>query len=236
MFESGLVQSVQQEGCPQQLVLPFSQVMMSAALFQPDCPQRVLLLGLGAGSIVHFIHHHWQTPTLDALDYDEQVLGLAKTHFHLPPAKPGWRYLQADAQTFLAQAPEAQYDWVMVDLFDAQGMSALLWQPLFYQHCLKVLDAQGMLVMNLMVSVGAHPVPPSVVEAKLTGLIQTIRAAFSRCTFCVDVPGYENLILVAFKAGPPADLNLERVAQRARELSPPWGFDLSSIWARWVRV
>src|SRR3569623_1391487 len=68
---------------PVHLMLLYTQAMMSCLLFQPD-PKRVLLIGLGGGSLAKFLLHHFPRCKIDAVERRAAVVKLAHGYFQLP--------------------------------------------------------------------------------------------------------------------------------------------------------
>jgi spermidine synthase len=82
-----------------------------------DTPRRVLLLGLGAGSVVHILRVELGIPAhITAVELDPIMVGLAKEHFGLGH-HANIEVLEADA-IIQVQMHQPLYDLIVVDLFD----------------------------------------------------------------------------------------------------------------------
>jgi spermidine synthase len=68
---------------PHTLELTYTQAMMAALLLNPE-PERVLIVGLGGGSLVKFILHHFPNCQIDVVEYRQDVLKVAYDYFQLP--------------------------------------------------------------------------------------------------------------------------------------------------------
>jgi len=133
---------------PHALVLSYTRYMMASLLIDAS-PQRVLLVGVGAGSLIRFIHHHLPTCLIDGVDSSPHILKLARKYFHLPEG-PTVSVHCLDGFEYLADRPaELPYDLIMLDAFDETGMAPSVYCPQFYQLCREHLSAQGVFSVNL---------------------------------------------------------------------------------------
>lgn len=147
-FGGKYLQSRMSLSTPQHLLLPYTRYMMFVLLLVSRL-EHILLVGLGAGSLVRFIHHHFPECTIDAVDCSEQVIKLARGYFKLP--QDGHIHIHCqDGYQFLDQVAEQHtYDLVMVDAFNDEGMSEQIYSDTFFQLCAQVLKNDGFLCTNL---------------------------------------------------------------------------------------
>jgi len=101
---------------------------------------RALLLGLGGGAMYRHLKTYLPDCDLTVVDYDEVIIELASTYFHI-----GWPVLQADAEIVLAEA-NAAYDVIHVDLYNGGGLAAV--EETFWQDCARALRPGGWLAIN----------------------------------------------------------------------------------------
>ncbi len=147
-FGGSVLQSSMFLSAPQKLALSYTRYMM-ASLLLDDEPERILVVGVGAGSLVRFLHHHLPKALIDAIDCSDQVLDLASRYFHLPQS-PGVRIHCRDGRKFLAERlDEHNYDLILVDAFDTAGMSRQIYNADFFECCRDHLSISGILSINL---------------------------------------------------------------------------------------
>jgi|GEM_PF-2507315 len=94
------------------------------AFMTPFCwsiPRRILLLGLGAGSMVKFIAHHFPNVHIDAVELRPRVTHLAQTYFMLPEQSKRFRVFHTTAENFIETWNQPEYDLILVDLFLTAG-------------------------------------------------------------------------------------------------------------------
>ena len=134
---------------PHSLVLSYTRAMMSCLLFQP-APQRVLLIGLGGGSIANFFLHHYPECKIDAVEIRHDVVKLAHGYFCLPEHDNLQIYISDASHYFAHQLGRFdQYDLIMVDAFNHDGASESVQSDEFFDSCSARLNDKGIMSINL---------------------------------------------------------------------------------------
>jgi spermidine synthase len=147
-FGGKFLQSSMSLSAPFSLSLPYTHFMMFALLLKAEL-KNVLLIGLGAGSMVRFLHHHFPGCTIDAVDHSSHIIKLAKGYFQLPENDQVHIHC-CDGYNFLAETRNSQqYDLILVDAFDEQGMSANIYTDPFFRLCKAALRHDGILSCNI---------------------------------------------------------------------------------------
>src|SRR3569832_1577305 len=131
---------------PVNLMLVYTRAMMRCLLFQP-APRRVLLIGLGGGSLAKFLLHYFPRCEVEAVERRAAVVRLAHGYFQLPES-PRLRVHVEDARDFLAQDTPHRYVHNLLDAYDAEGMAAGSAAQDFLAACRARLAPQGLLVVN----------------------------------------------------------------------------------------
>lgn len=145
-FEGRLIQSCMNRDKPTELVLDYTCAMMGALLFNPK-PRHVLMIGLGGGSMLKYLHQHVPECDLTTVEISQPVIDLRGT-FLIPPDDARHRIVCADGAAFLRQPPK-RYDLILVDGFTGEGIVEALCSRSFYGQCRKALTAEGLLVANV---------------------------------------------------------------------------------------
>jgi len=78
-FEGTLIQSCMRLADPDDLVLDYTRTMMGALLFNPQ-PRRVLMIGLGGGSMLKYLHRHVPGADLTVVEISQEVIDLRLSH------------------------------------------------------------------------------------------------------------------------------------------------------------
>ena len=146
-FTRELTQSGMRLSDPTALEFAYTQKMMSFLLFAHQ-PQRILMLGLGGGSLAKYCHRHLPGTLITALEIDARILAF-RDQFMLPPDDARLRVLLGDAAVYLRKSHENQ-DVVMIDAFDRDGFSASVCTRTFYSDVRDTLARQGVMVANMV--------------------------------------------------------------------------------------
>ncbi len=109
--------------------------------------QNVLQLGFGAGGTIKEIYEYFPNCIIDAVDYDSQMIAVARTAKLWNPF-PAPNIYEADAREFLKQVSK-QYDLVLVDLFHDGKPSALLDDEIFMQSLKSAVKNGGTVLINV---------------------------------------------------------------------------------------
>ncbi len=134
----------------EKLLLPHSRAMMSFLLFQEQ-PQSILLLGLGGGSIIHFLVYWFPALKITAIEINEEIVNIAKKYFALSTLKTSSpRALVnieiADAFAYLKRKNQKNINAILVDLHDGASLPDFLYTADFMEHCFHQLSSGGVLV------------------------------------------------------------------------------------------
>lgn len=171
---------------PVKLALSYTRAMMGFLLFN-DNPQRVLLLGMGGGSLAKFLLHHFPECTIDAVDRRPNVVKLAHGYFQLP-SDPRLNIYIDDAFEYITKN-SFQYDAILIDTFDGKGMSESVNNNRFFENCYSQLSKTGIISMNLW----NHD------KKQLDITLKTIKNAFGNNILFLPVPEKGNVIVLVLK-------------------------------------
>jgi predicted membrane-bound spermidine synthase len=96
------------------LPLRYPQVMTTAVLY-PAEPKKLLMIGLGGGSISTYLGRFMPDTAIDTIEIDRRVIEAAKKYFGLR-ASDRMRYLDGDGRVFLNRSKDV-YDLILVDAY-----------------------------------------------------------------------------------------------------------------------
>ncbi len=134
---------------PLQLVIYYSRLMFSGFLFVPE-PKRVLVVGLGGGTLSRVIAHYFPEAKVDSIELDPEVLNVAKKYFLFkegPNLKVFTRDGRVQIKRLLRQG--ATYDVIMLDAFRGGYIPYHLTTKEFLEECRGILSPGGAVVANL---------------------------------------------------------------------------------------
>ena len=206
-FDMATVQSAMRLEAPDALELEYTRVMMRCLLFNP-VPQRMLMLGLGGGSLAKYCHHTLPQADITAVEINPHVIAL-RERFRVPADSARFRVVQADGVAYVqTAAPGVALDAILVDAFHFDGAPASINSRGFFSACRSLLSAQGVLVLNMESEPQLyHPV------------LENLSRAFDGAVWSVPCDASSNRI--AFAAGKEHLLATMRQADARLAALPP---------------
>jgi spermidine synthase len=184
-FNVRLMQSEMSLKAPNDLAIRYTQKMMAFLLFQPR-PKRIVLIGLGGGSLIKFCYQRMPGTQLTAVELDPDVIAFRDT-FLMPPDDDRLQVIQADGAEFL-DTTEKGIDALLVDAFDKTGFAPSLANREFFDNAYAKLSGNGVLVINLAGE-----------KETYAGLIGEAMHVFDDQVIVISVPDDGNHVLYAFK-------------------------------------
>lgn len=145
-FSFAYVQSVMNLRKPASLEVLYTKKMMSFLLFQHQ-PRRLLMLGLGGGSLAKYCHANLPLSSITVVEVDPNVIAF-RDHFHIPPDDYRLKVIQVDAADYMARCRDLP-DVILIDAFDREGFSPSICNREFYQNVRAALPNKGLVVTNL---------------------------------------------------------------------------------------
>jgi spermidine synthase len=199
---------------PAVLPNPVNRAMLAHLMFGAE-PQRVLLAGCGGGAIARWFHARSPHTRGDAVELSAQIARIARRWFDFPDGNSGWRIRIDDVRHFLA-APQTSYDFILVDLEEDQWTPDWVTGTAFLNACHAALGGGGVLTVNTI----------NRDRTAFTRALAETRAVFERRTLVLPVPGYDNVLVLAFRDAPqqPPD-----PAAAARRWGLPFGDYLALV-------
>ncbi len=212
----GARQSVVKVGDPDHLELPYAKAMVSGLALCPE-PKRVLVVGLGGGTIPSFLHKHYPQTRIDVVDIDPVVVEVAKQFFGFRENATQKAYVQ-DGRQFIAERRNA-YDLIFLDAFGSENIPYHLATREFLEAVRRSITAQGVVLADVW-GPGLNPLYDS--------MVRTYQEVFDEL-YILDVRGSGNKILIAL----PRRLRIarEEFARRAGAISQQkhFRFDMADL-------
>jgi predicted membrane-bound spermidine synthase len=131
---------------PDDLPLLYNRVFSIAAIYPPQI-KRVLVLGLGGGSIPVYLHRFIPEATIDVVEIDPGIITAAKKYFGLRETSR-LKLIESDGRVFLNRHPEP-YDIIMVDVFSGSYIPFHMMTKEFYQLVRSRLNPHGVAAINI---------------------------------------------------------------------------------------
>lgn len=217
-LDSIFEQSVLALNDPLQLVHEHTRIMMLVMAFAS--PQKVLMLGLGGGSLLRTLHHHFQTTSFDVVELRARVIEAATTFFQVPVDSRVCVH-QRDAREYLKTAPAETADIVFADLYHAFDMDDYQGNVLFLRDCFKALSRTGWLVINF------HDFPDT-----RDPFVQVMASLFPDCFVCDS----RNANFILFCSKSRLNATIKRFRPQVKALEASVQQPLMTLFARCFRI
>lgn len=207
-------------------MLEYSTLAFSGLLYHPE-PERILVVGLGGGTIPRRMRNTFSDAAIDIVEIDPEILAVAERFFAFK-RDPAMNVHIADGRVFirrlLREDPVPRYDLVILDAFTSDYIPFHLMTEEFLKEVSGLLADDGVVVANVFRT-------NRLFDAELA----TFRAVFGRC----DVyPGKTSTNAILISTGPDgATLTSDEAVKRAGDLQQEhrFSFDLPNV-ARRVQV
>lgn len=128
----------------------YQEMLTHVPLFTHAAPRNVLIIGAGDGGVLRRVLEHPGVEKAVMVEIDGSVIELSKKY--LPNiAGDAWNDPRAevivgDGIDYVARAADASFDAIIVDSTDPIGVGEVLFTDSFYEHCARVLTAEGLIV------------------------------------------------------------------------------------------
>ncbi|MCB1725457.1 MAG: fused MFS/spermidine synthase [Chromatiaceae bacterium] len=200
---------------------PVNRFMLAHLMFGLPL-RRVLLAGCGGGAIARWFHARAPEIRGEAVELSPVVARLAREYFDFPdPSTSGWSLRVEDVREYVVHS-EFRYDFVLLDLEEAQSTPDWLTGNEFLDRCRRRLSPQGVLTLNLIVN-----------ETTDTGVaLQQVREVFGPDILLLTEPDHDNLLVMVFRGMPPESPDDAQLARRGQR----WGMDFRRMAARITRL
>jgi spermidine synthase len=206
----GASQSVVKAGDPRHLALPYARVLPAGLAFHRN-PRRMLIVGLGGGTLPRFFHSHFPEMMIDVVEIDQGVVDVAKAYCGFAE-DARMRVYVADGRDFI-EANRAGYDVIILDSFDTDAIPRHLATLDFLRRVQSALAPAGIVLAN----VWGRAINPLYAD-----MLLTYRAAFAD-VYILDVPAPGTKIFAALPRRHA--MTRDGLVQHAREISRHRGFD-----------
>jgi len=131
---------------PDDLPLRYAQVMTIATIY-PEAPRKILMLGLGGGSISTYLGRFMPEAAITTVEIDPGVITAAKTYFGLRE-NDRLRYRAEDGRVFLNRNSEL-YDLILLDAYRGGYVPFHLLTREFYSLAKQRLAPGGAAAFNV---------------------------------------------------------------------------------------
>lgn len=200
---------------PHRFALNYTRMMMGGTLFMGDAPKRVLIIGLGGGSIPTALREVLPDAQIDVVEIDPAVTRVARKYFGFQDG-PKLKVFEVDGRVYVKRVLRegVKYDAILLDAFDHEYIPEHLLTREFLAEVKSLLTPAGVLVGNTFSSsqLYAHE---STTYAAVFGKFFNLKAA--------------NRVIVARPAGLPTEAQLRAKALQYELVLRGFGVDAQAV-------
>jgi spermidine synthase len=131
---------------PDDLTVPYSK-LMPAGLLYPEKLQRILMIGLGAGSISTYLGRAMPDVQIDVVELDPGIIDAGKKYFGLQETDKV-HYIESDGRVYLNRNKEP-YDLIILDAYRELGVPFHMLTREFYTLVKDRLAPGGAVAANV---------------------------------------------------------------------------------------
>ncbi|NDE94289.1 MAG: hypothetical protein EB036_13055 [Betaproteobacteria bacterium] len=201
---NGPRQSVVKMSNPRFLVLRYTKTAILSLALVPK-PQRILVMGLGGGSLPMFLRSYLPQAQIDAAEIDPAVIEVAKRFLNFKEDEK-MRAHAHDGRSFIELARQP-YDIIILDAYASDVVPKHLTTTEFLHAVKRALSTGGVVVANLW-GPALNPLYAS--------MLRTYQEVFADL-YMVEVPEFENKMI--FACPRKIDLQLASFRERARNVT-----------------
>jgi len=133
---------------PDHLVFQYTKMMLGALYLQPE-PDRILIIGLGGGTLPSTLSRVLPKAKIDAVEIDPAVVRVAERYFNFHITEVMNVFVE-DGRVFVKRAMKkgATYDLVILDAFDHDYIPEHLLTQEFLKEVKTIMTPTGVLAAN----------------------------------------------------------------------------------------
>jgi spermidine synthase len=200
---------------PHHFALNYARMMMGGTLLTGDAPKRILIIGLGGGSLPTALREILPDAQIDVVEIDPAVTRVARKYFGFKDG-PKMKVFEVDGRVYVKRAVRegAKYDAVLLDAFDHEYIPEHLLTREFLSEVKSLLTPGGVLVGNTFSSSKLYD-HESTTYAAVFGRFFNLKAA--------------NRVIVARPAGLPSADQLRLKALQYELVLRSFGVDIQAV-------
>jgi spermidine synthase len=133
---------------PDLLVFNYTKMMLGALYLSPN-PRKILIIGVGGGTLPTTLSSMFPTAEIHAVEIDPAVINVARKYFDFKPGK-NITVFEEDGRVFVRRAIKKgyKYDLVLLDAFDHEYIPEHLLTREFLEDVKKTILPGGVLAAN----------------------------------------------------------------------------------------
>ena len=209
---------------PHKLVFNYTKLLMASLLLNPE-PKRILIIGLGGGTMSNTLAQLYPQSYIDNVEIDPAVIKVARDYFGFVENDKIKTYNQ-DGRIFIKRAllKKQQYDWIILDAFNGDYIPEHIMTKEFLQETKHLLSDNGVLSSNTFSISGLYAHESATYKAVYGDFYQVSNRANSN-----------RIILVSKKGFASSSINLNNITQLDDKLSF-YGIDINLLYRSMINT
>lgn len=197
------------------LYFPYAKMSLTGLLLQPH-PDRILLIGLGGGSVPMVLSKLYPNAMIDIVEIDPAVKKVAEDYFHFAETD-NMKVTLSDARVFVKRVglKGDEYDYILLDAFNGEYIPEHLMTQEFLQEVKQILADDGVLVANTFSSSRLYDHESA-----------TYQAVFGEFLNFKNLENSGNRVIITNKTSLPSVGQMESEANMLKGRLHPFGVDI----------
>lgn len=202
---------------PKRLVFPYVRMTFAGLLVHPN-PSRILIIGLGGGSMPMTLAELFPEATIDVVEIDEAVLRVAEEYFNFQETE-NVRVVVKDARVHVKRSivEGTSYDFIVLDAFTGDYIPEHLMTQEFFEEVKTILEDDGVLVSNTFSTSDLYDHESETYKAVYGSFIN----------FKMPITG--NRVVIASKKPLPSPDELHRRALAFEDTLAPYNIEITNF-------
>lgn len=202
---------------PNRLVFYYTQFLMASLLLN-DQPRRILIIGLGGGTMSNALHRLLPNSLIENVEIDPAVIRLARKYFHYIENDRVSTVTQ-DGRIYIKRALRQgkRYDLIILDAYNGDYIPEHLMTREFLEETGQLLSANGVLAANTFS------------RNRLYGHESATYHSVFGSFINISSPQSGNRVIVASHAALPSPRQLDHRAQQLARRLLPYNVDMLTI-------
>jgi spermidine synthase len=199
---------------PGKLVFEYTRMMLGSLFLQPE-PKRVLIIGLGGGTLPRTLAKLLPAATIDTVEIDPSVVKVAKQYFGFA-SNERLNVFEEDGRAYVRRAVRTgqHYDLIMLDAYDSEYIPEHLLTREFLQEVQQLMAPGAVLAANTFSASRLYN-NESVTYSAVFGQFYNLRSG--------------NRVILLRQGGLPTMASIEANSLRFKQGFAPLGFEPASL-------
>ena len=193
---------------PLHIEFEYARIALVSVAFSRQPPRRVLVMGLGGGTLPVFFHRTYPDVLIDVVEIDPEVVRISKRYFNVEEDQR-LRIHVGDGRDFLEKVSAETYDIIILDAFGASEVPMHLRTQEFLRAVRLALRPDGVSVSNIW--------GPSA-NAGYFDMMATHNVVFDEI---YAIKAESNVNVLVFSVAQPRRLTPQKLAEAASAVSMP---------------